>query len=146
MSIKYINDLEVVTAEENITGEEKVLIVQDSVTKLVPMNLIKGSTSGSEDESIDTNVGGGVLILDVSNYVTSGNIYLAPTIDKSVGDTVKEAIQNGQIVCLYDEDTYLYPYMWKLTFTTVTPGSKDNPYWLTAEIHNRTFMIPANSF
>ena len=105
MSVKYITDLEIVASEENITGEENVLMVQDGTAKLVPMNMIKGS-GGS----------GGALVIDLSEAITIGNTL--DVTDVQYGDTIKEAIQNGELVYVYRNDTYsivLYAYVYTNT-------------------------------
>lgn len=108
MSIKYVTDLEVVNNEENITGEENILMVQDNQTKLVPMSLIKGAKEEDEEES----AGSGMLIVDMNEY-TSGTCN-----DKAIGDAVKEAVQTGVPFCIYMLDQYFFPIYCKINSTT----------------------------
>ena len=108
MSVKYITDLEIVASEENITGEENVLMVQDGTAKLIPMNMIKGS--GAE-----------MLVVDVSDTT---NVEFT---DVTIGDAIREAVQNGQSICIYQNNTYMYPIYCKIVSgtdntTTVTVG------------------------
>ena len=105
MSIKHITDLEVVNNEENITGEESILMVQDNQAKLVPMNMVKASNN--EDAS-----GSGMLIVDMSND-TDGTCS-----DKTIGDAVKEAVQTGTPFCFYMLDEYYFPTHCKINSTT----------------------------
>lgn len=102
MSIKYLTDLEVVNNEENITGEESILMVQDNQAKLVPMNMVKAG-AGS---------GAGMLIVDMNDN-TDGKCS-----DKTIGDAVKEAVQTGAPFCFYMLDEYYFPTHCKINSTT----------------------------
>ena len=124
MSVKYITDLEIVNNEENIAGDESMLMVQGGEAKLVPMNFIKGS--GSE-----------MLVVDIGNLDA-----LSPE-DVTVGDAVKEAVQNGQPICLYINDQYFYPVYCKIATTTsgttVNVGIYGTLYGTTPSLYNLPF-------
>ena len=103
MSIKHITDLEVINNEENITGEESILMVQDNQAKLVPMNMVKAGAGSCA----------GMLIVDMNDN-TDGKCS-----DKTIGDAVKEAVQTGAPFCFYMLNEYFFPIHCKLQEETV---------------------------